>query len=311
MSKFRFDKMDAGESAFFSRQLEHIRPGLFEVKYSELKAMSFLPVNTSIHPGAEEYTYRWFDMVGKAELSSDYSSRGPRADVLGNEASSKIRGIKASYGYSIQEARAAMMAQLPLDMRKARAARTAIAQKIDDILLMGDGTSTYLGLYGLFKLSGTTTYTTTTGDAGETEFEDKTPDEIITDLHGLVHKVVTDTKEVERPDSMILPLSTLNYLATTRMGDGSDQTILNFFKATSPYIRNIDSSTKLETAGATSSKRIVAYAKSPDKLEAILPIEFEQLPPEQEGYEVITQCAARLGGVVPYFPKSIVYADGV
>ena len=44
-------------------------------------------------------------------------------------------------------------------------------------------------------------------------------------------------------------------------------------------------------------------------LEAICPIIFEQLAPQFEGYEVLTNCHARCGGVVLYYPKSVSYAD--
>lgn len=311
MSKFRFDNMDAAESAFFSRQLEHIRPGLLEVLYPELKAKSFVPVNSAVAPGAEEYTYRFFNKVGKAELISDYSVRSPRADILGTEASSKLRSMGSSYGYSFQEARAAQMAGLDLSNRKAMAARTAIEQKMDDVLLLGDGTEPYLYMTGLFKQSGTATYSTPNGAYGDTEWEGKTPDEIITDLHGIPNGIVASSLEVYRPNTLILPLTSYNLIATRRMGDGSNTTILEFFKGTSQYVTSVLSSTKLETAGSGSSKRMVCYERAPDKLEAIIPVTFEQFTPQFDGMEVVTQCHARTGGVVVYHPKALSYADNI
>lgn len=311
MSKFRFDNMDAAESAFFSRQLEHIRPGLLEVQFAELKGKSFVPVNSAVSPADEEFTYRYHESFGTAELASDYSKRGPRSDVKGTEASSKIRAMKSSYGYSMQESRAAAKAGFPLDARKARAARRSIEQLHDDILLLGDGTAPYLGLYGLFKLSGTATYSVPNGAAGTKTFETKTPEEMVADLHGIANGIALATLDVERPDTMILPLSTFQLISTKRMGDGSNVTVLDFFKGTSQYVSTVLSSTKLETAGSASAKRMVCYSRNPDKLEAIIPVEFEQLAPQWDGFEVVTQCHARTGGVVSYFPKSISYGDGI
>lgn len=310
--KYRFERMDAGMNAFFSRQLEHIRPGLFEVQYEELKGLELVPMNTSVHIGAEEYTYRWYDQVGKATLMSSLSRRGPRADVHGHEATSKIRSIAASYGYNIQEGRAAMMARLPLEQRKAKAARRAIAEEMDRILLMGDGTSTYYGLYGLFKLSGTGTYVVPDGAALSDTFESKTPEECLFTLHDFMRAMVEETKEVEKPTDLILPLSDYGYLSTTTLGFGTETTILQAFVKNSPYIKSMDkihSHTLLETAGAASSKRMIAYKPDPDKLEAIVPVEFEQFAPQWDGYEVLTDCHARTGGIVLYYPKSIYYAD--
>jgi len=312
--KYKFERMDAGQNAFFSRQLEHIRPGILETRYEELIGTSLVPVNSSVHVGAEEYTYRYYDQVGSAELMSSLSRRGPRADIHGHEATSKIRSIAASYGYNIQEGRAAQMAQLNLDQRKAKAARRAIAEKVDYVALMADGTNnaTSLGLYGFFKLSGTHTYVMPDGDAGTDEFTDKTPDECIFALHDMVRSQVEDSLQVEKPDSMVMPLSTYGYLSTTRMGDGSETTILQHFVKNDPYIKSIDRitpHTRLETAGSGGVKRMVAYKKDPEKLELILPVEFEQFAPQWDGYEIITDCHARIGGVVLYYPKSVTYSD--
>lgn len=312
MIKYRFDNMDASENAFFSRQLEAIRPGLLEVKFAELKGLQFVPMR-AIPAGAEVYTYRSMQAYGQAVLQAHLSKTGNRSEVVGSEQTSLIRSIAASYAFNIQEIRAAQMAGLDLDARKAAAARRAIAQKLDDVLLTADGTAdaSSLGLRGLFDLADTLSFTTSTGAGGDTEFDTKSPDEVVADLHNLSNGIVANSLEAHAPDTMIMPLTTYNYCATRRMGDGASQTILEHFRSTSPYIRNIMTSTRLETAGSGSSKRIVCYQRSPEVLEAIVPVEFEQLPPQWDGYESITHCHARTGGVVCYYPKAVSYADNV
>lgn len=308
--KYRFDNMDASENAFFSRQLEAIRPGLLEVKFAELKGLQFVPMR-GLPLGAQVHTYRYFESYGKAELMATLSKRADRSEVKGSEATTLIRSMGASYAYDIQEIRSAQMAGLDLENRKAMAARRAIAQLHDDILTLGDGTAPYLGLYGLFALASTLSFTTSTGGAGGTTFASKTPDEVVTDLHRQTNLIVSNSKDLHKPNTMIMPLTTYQYCATTRMGDGSNTTILDFFRQTTPYITSIQTSTRLETAGSGSSKRIVCYEKSPDVLEALVPVEFEQLPPQWDGYESVTQCHGRTGGVVCYFPKAVCYADNV
>lgn len=307
--KWHFQRMDATTNAFFSRQLEHIRPGLFDVLYEELTGLSLVPVNSAVHIGAEEFTYRYYDQVGKAELMASLSRRGPRADIHGHEATSKIRSIAASYGFNIQEGRAAQMANLPLDQRKAKAARRAIAEGLDNVVLLGDGTATYYGLYGFFKLSGTHTYVMPDGDAGTDHFEDKTADECLFALHDMARSQVEDSKRVEKPNTLVLPLTDYGFLTTTRASQLSEMTIMNVFLKNDPYIKTVESHTLLETAGSGSVKRAIMYNKNPDKLEAIVPIEFEQFAPQWDGYEILTDCHSRTGGVVAYYPKSITYTD--
>jgi hypothetical protein len=313
--KFRFDeieRMDDGSqlNAFFSRQLEHIRPQIFDIRYPTLKGRIFVPINSSMSNGAEEYTYRYFDEVGEAKPVRDYATDFPRVDIKGEEATQKVRSIGDSYGWSIQEARAAMMAGLSLDVRKARAARNAIERKIDRILLLG---STEFGfvMRGLFNLDGVITFSVPNGAGGDTEFESKTPDEILSDMHAVSRKVVVDSLEMEKPDTMIVPLSTYGHISTTRMGDGDARTILAKFLADEPHVKRVETSHLLETAGAGGTKRMVVYERSPDKLEGLIPQEFEQFPPQFRGMEVITHCHARIGGVVLYYPKSVAYADGI
>lgn len=306
--KFRFDNMDAAENAFFSRQLEHIRPGLLEVQYAELKGRSFVPVNNSMAGGTEVYTYQFMNKVGYAKIVADYGTDFPSVDVLGDEASQKIKGLGASYRYSIQEARAAQMAGEDLDMRKARAARDAVERKLDDILLLGDSDA---GLPGLFSLSNTNTYTIPNGAGGGAAWSGKTSDEIVADLNAAANKIVEDSFEVEKPTRILLPTVQYNLIASKRMGDGSDQTVLSHFLGVNEYINQVMSSTRLSTAGAAGVTRMVVYNPDPMKLEAIIPQEFEQAAPMFNGFTVKTQVHLRTGGVVAYFPKSVLYADGI
>lgn len=324
---------DAGESLFFARQLEYIRPGLFEVLYPDLEAKKFLPLETSIAPGAEIFTYRSVDKVGRAQLLKSYSNALPRADVLGKEATQQLRSAGIMYGYNMQELRAAMLAQIPLDVRKAMAARYAMALLVDEVMWYGRSDTTAqqdttngfdagmlnAGLVGLANLSNTTSYTTQNGGAGSKLWRRKTADEIVADMHGVVNNVVKVTFGIHRPDTLILPLAAYNIAATKRMGDGSNQTCLDFFLKTSPYVKTVEPSYRLDAArspnwnGTTSptTGRAIAYEKNPERLTALLPLEFEQLAPQQEHFEIRTACHARMGGVIAYFPGSISYMDGI
>lgn len=311
--KFRFDNMDASENVFFSRQLEQIRAQAFEVQYAELKGFALVPAKTDFHPGVEEYTYRVFDKVGRAALSSNGSDKGPRVDLKGFETTSKFKTLKDSYGYNIQEARNAMMASLDLNGRKAKAARDAIATLSDDAILLGaNGTGLQgSGFSGLFTLTGTETYTVPNGAAGSTLWTAKTPDEIVQDMHGMVFQVEQNSSEVETCDTMVLPLSRKGLVSSTRMGDGSNQTILSHFLETNGSIKAVEFSQKLNSNTAWTGARCMAYKKDPGKIECLVAVEFEQLPPQYDGYEVITHCQARIGGTICYFPKSVIYGDNI
>lgn len=312
--KFHMDgvaRIDANLNAFFSRQLEQIRPQLFEIKYPELKARKWIPIKNDINPGAEVYTYQTLDQTGKAAPITDYGKDMPRVDVAGAaEDSQKMRAMGASYGWNIQEARAAMFAGLDLDTRKARAARRAIEHELNEILLIGS-TRYGITLRGLFNVNSPTTYTVV-----NTTWADETPDEIIADMTGIVSKVKQDSKEIEFVDTLLLPLTSLELIKNRRMGDGSNVTILSYFlelmRSEVPGFL-VDSSQHLEADGGHSGgsvKRMVAYRRDPEVLEGIVQ-EFEQFPPEFKSLEVVTQCMARTGGVVAYRNKAVAYGDNI
>lgn len=303
---------DSSESIWFARQLEYIRPGLLEVLYPRLEGKSLVPIDGSMGPGASNWTYRSFNKVGQAALVEDYSKDPPRADVLGAEATQAIKPYGVMYGYNFQELRAGMMAQLPLDVRKAMAARYAMELKIDQIIFYGDVAG---GLKGLTNLSNTTAFTVPNGAKGTKLWRDKTPDEIVLDMHNFVDNVVSSSFGVYQPTTLLLPLKAYQIAATRRMGDGSNQTCLSFFQDVNPYIQEVrptyrlDQSQSANWSGTTG--RMIAYDKSPERLVMLLPVEFEQLAPEQTGYEYKTLCHARIGGVVAMHPASISYGDGI
>lgn len=301
-------KLDAAESAFLDQQLEQVRSSTYDVKYPNLKAREYLPVDNSLDPGTETVVYYQFDSVGSAKMIASYADDLPRADVFANRFTSNVKSLGNSFGYSVQEIRAARKAGLDLDARKAQAARRAMEEKLDELARSGDAAS---GLQGFFDISGALTYTVPAdGTGGSDDWSSKDADLVIRDLNGMVNYIVSQTKEVEAPDTLLLPLTAYQEIATRRMGDGSDQTILNFFLATNPYVRTVSPWWRLETAGTGGIRKAIAYRRDPEALQLLVPQEFEMFAPETRGLEMLTACHMRCGGVVAYYPLSICYAEG-
>lgn len=301
--------MDANEANFIAMQLLAMRPGIYKVEYPALKAKGFIPWNTSVHPGAEEYGVDKWDGVGEPLISRDYTTETPMVETSIERKSTPIFGMRLGYQYSLQEAQAAIFSRQPLNERKAMKVREEMERKLDDIAFVGEAVS---GVKGLFNQTGTTTYTPkATGTGGSKKFDDKAPDDILLDLNEAVSKIVSDTKEVEIPDQGLLPLTTYNLLTSKRVGDGTSSTILAYFVQNQPFVKSIEPTHKLETAGASSTKRMVFYRKDPTRLEMIVPLPFQQLAPQSDGFVVKTLCHMRTAGVAVYLPKSICYSDDI
>lgn len=302
-------RMDANESAFFTRQLEFIKSATYDTKYKMLKAISLIPVSTEAPSGADSITYRSFSKVGFAKIISDYANDFPRADIYGEEKTAKVRSIGSSYGYSIKEIRRAQMAQLTLDQRRAEAARRASDEKVDTIAWNGDSET---GLQGLINYPGITEYTVPADGTGASKlWSTKTPDQIVRDITGLVNAIVSTTNGREAPDTLIMPIANYMHIANTRMPYGTDKTILTFVLENSPFLKMVDWVVELNTAGLNSTAKMMAYTRNPMNLTLEIPQPFEQFPPQQKGMEFEIPCHQETGGVIVYYPLSVAYGDGI
>lgn len=301
-------RFDADEGLFFARELERIKSSSYDVLYPEFTASRIIPVSTDAGAGAETITYYQYDQVGLARIIANYATDLPRVDLVGKAFSSKIKSIGTSYGYSIQDVRAARMANKPLEQRKANAARRANDQEANRIAYFGDEKH---GLNGLFTHPNITVYTLPAdGTGSSTKFKDKTPDQVLRDLNGMANKVIQITKGVEIPDTVILSYTVYGDLATRPRSATSDTSILDYFLKNSPYIKKVEVIPEAAGAGTGGTDIIMMYKKSEDKLTLEIPQPFEQFPQQPEGLEFVIPCHSRCGGVIVYYPLSIIKAEG-
>lgn len=301
--------LDANESAFFKRETEYIKTQTYDVKYKALKAFDLIPVSGEAGPGASEITWRQFAAVGLAKIVQDYAKDFPRVDVYGTENTIKVKSLGDSYGYSVQEIRQSQMTNKRLDQRRAETARRAIDELTNTIALTGDTNS---GLLGLLNYPGITEATIPNDGTGTSKtWASKTPDQIIRDVTNLVNAVVATTNGREQPDTMLLPITQYNDIATRRVSSVSDTTVLEYILRTSPYIKKIDWLSELSTAGASGVARVLLYVRDPRNLTLEIPQPFEQFDPIQEGMAYSIPCHARLGGVIVYYPLSVSFGDGI
>ena len=299
-------RFDANETIFFQRQLEHIEQTIYEIKYPTLIARDLVPKIGGINTGAQTHLYREYDQVGVAKILSDYADDLPRADVIAKETTSPIKSLGASYGYDLQELRAASMANVQLDSTKGSAARRMIEEGIDNLLSFG---SIVHGFRGLLNQTGTNTYVIPNGVSGFPQWSKKTSDEILDDLNGIAKSVVVTSNGVEYIDTIVIPFDQHALISTKPRSSTSDTTVLDFFLKNSPWVKAVIPWYRCNTAGSGGTPRGVGLRRDPEALGAVIPQEFEQLPVQQENLAFKIPCHARCGGVVVRLPLTIVYFD--
>jgi len=300
MSEFRMD--EAG--LFLERQLEYIRPQIFETEYADIKYPTLLPVTSEAGPGAQTFTYRIMDATGQFKVISDAADDLPRSDVTQTEKSINIRSIGGSFGYTVQELRAAQMANVALEQRRAAAVRRAYEEKVEAIALFGESS---VSLQGFFNNSTVDVVAADQWFTGATA-TGTTAQEMLELLNYGVTAIINGSNMKEQPDTILMAWEDYSVISTTRNSDSSDVTVLEYFLRTNPFIRNVEPINQLASSkGLLSKNRMVFYKRDPGKVQLHIPQPLELFPPQQRGLEFVVPAHARVGGVALYYPKSVLY----
>lgn len=310
-------RLDAAESIWFKRELEAIDQRLYETIYPEHKARTLIPTQDGVAEHERVYTYRLFDKVGKARVIGNSADDLPSVSMSGTETSVNIKQLGASYGWDIFEIKAAAATGRPLDRMLADAARFAVDALLDEMLALGteDGAAVH-GLTGLLNhASVDATYALSTKSGGGTTWANGTPDEIASDVTGLMSFVKGRLKDAGGADfsrfTILVPIEQYNLIAQRRMGDGSDTTILRWLLANSPFLESIESWHRCDGAGAGATDRMVCYPRSPLVVTGLVPMEFTSLPPQERNLRFVINCVASCGGAIVRYPIAMAYADGI
>lgn len=303
-------RFDANETGFLERELTQLRTKVYEVQYADNLAIQFVPLATDIDPDAKTYSTPVLDRTGQAKVIGNGVTDIPRVDIKKDEILGTVATLAISYAFDIFELRTAARLGIPLEMWKAQAARAAIEEGIDKMLAFGQTVSqTGLGVAGLVNNASVAVDTSsfqpwvagTTTAAQMLTMLNKPPSAL---------NVTVQNKGALLPDTLLMSSAYFDLASTTQISTGSDMTVLEYFKRNSPYIKNVVQWNRLATANAAGNgPRLVYYRKSPVVLEGVVPRQFEQLPPQPKGLEVVTDCLGRAGGVKLYHPEAVSYVD--
>ena len=305
-------RADAGESIWFARQLDYVKSQAYDIKRPSLSAMTLFPVANDVPEGALTMTYRQYDSVGAAKLIAAGADDLPRADVTGREYTSPIRAIGVSYGYSTREIRHARMAGVPLETRKMMAARRAHEELVNKLAWFGDADS---GIPGFLTNANVPGYTVTADGAGgggsSKLWINKTADQILRDMNGIVNQVYTQSKTVHRATELWVPPSQYALISSTPRSNDSDTTILEFFLRSNPFVQRVVPVLELQGAKAGPLDTMVAIDNSVENYQLVLPMMFRQYSPQERNLEWVVPCESEMGGVVFTYPFSASIADSI
>lgn len=300
-------KLDEAGGIYFTKQLEYVKAKVLEEVLKPLTYAQFIPVNTEMPLGASNFTWRSYKAFGLARYISDYGKDIPRVGLGATENTITPKTIATSYGYTVMDIRRAQYAGVDLDTRLAKTARRTIEELINKSAWNGDAT---YNVQGLLNYPGTATYSVPGADANAKKWVNKTADQIIDDLNGVVASVDVATNGIEQVSIVLIPQAQMTLIRNKRSASASDLTVYEFWTRNNPGIA-LEVCRELKGAGSGGADKIIAYTRSSDKLEFILPSALEQHEPQKDFLEYVIPMTAVLCGVVAYAPLSICLAEGV
>jgi len=283
---------------------------VFEEKYPSFDYAKYVPVNEDGDMwDVGTIVTSMTGPIGKAEYISAKGFDIPNVSHQSSQATSNFYLAGAGYEVTLQEVNRASRMGVDLPTKDASDARKVMEKFAYDRAISG---STEKGFKGLINNTSVPTASAPTGT-----WATATPAQMLADVDAALTDVFSNTKETELADTVLLP-TTAFLVANRTQVTGTTMTVLQYLMANNAYTAitkqplNIMPSRELETAGASSTRRIVAYAKNPGVVEFFLPGAPTFMPPHP-----ISSLAYRVDGIMNvgqleiYRPKGFSYRDGI
>ena len=309
---------DAMQSAmgFVIAQTAKINSTVYETKYQDVRYRGLVYMDTEGPEWVESILYMSSDVVGKAEWLNPDADDVPKVDLKQAMTGTTVHDAGIGYDWTEKEVQRAMMLNIPLKDRKARAARQAAEQMIDRLVWAGQASKGMTGIINAPLVPVVDAAATGTGSS--TRLRDKTPGQILVDFNRMLQGVYVNTGRTALANVVALPTEAHLYLASTILPDSGGKTLLEWIASTNLYTTgsrqplNIIALPELDAAGAGGTSRAVAFRNSREVVQGYLPMPFRFSPPWQTGpWRWDVPGMFRFGGVEWFLPKEGLYMDGL
>ena len=321
--------MDAAESAFINQALTHIVEELFPTLVPPLKARKFIPTTIEGDPG--DQSYRWLrpTRTGIARFANAPMADLPVVGAYIDEINVPYYTVGAKIQYDYFELLAIGAAKKngqTFDGIKEKliAALEANEKKLDLIAAFGSATppNSYgvevdadVGMTGLLNCANMSSYTIPAGASGSKAWANKTADEVLADLYGIVAAMEATTYEVHVPNMMLMPIAQYQAIASRKVSEtGNAETILSYFMRTRREIGRpiqVNPWMYMQGAGAAGADRLLIYSNDTRMARHPLSVDKSTLPASQQGLVTEQVVYSKTPGFVAFRPLSIMYGDGI
>lgn len=176
------------------------------------------------------------------------------------------------------------------------------------------------GTTGLINDPDVVATTAATGAGGTTTFKTKTPDEILADIN----TAILDAWEASEydldavPNHIIMPYEQFNYLATTKVSQLAEKTILTFLLENNVATANgsdlfIGATAWCKGAGTGTTDRMAVYCNKERyvAMDELVPLTRAMTSPNTKDFCYDTAYAANVSEVEVFYSQTIAYVDGI
>ena len=298
--------LDDGLS-FFISQLAALEPKIYETKYKNITFGDDIPLKTDVPEWADSWEYIAFDAVTLGKFIGASADDLPSVALSANKSTVKIGYAGIEYFYSMEDLRKSSIQGLPLDATMGRMANRGSQEHSQRVAYFGDADR---GMEGLFNNSNVPL------DGSTLDWETATGEAIFADANGVLTEVWTNSAETAVPNRLLLPSARWALMQSKKMADGTDTTVLEYFKKNNLYTgltgAEIMVAPRLQLKGAAAggtNDRMLAYEYNEDNLAMAMPLMFRPLPPQADGLKIKVPCEYKLSGTEFRYPFAAAYRD--
>ncbi|HEY1814890.1 MAG TPA: major capsid family protein [Kofleriaceae bacterium] len=310
-------RIDGVDSYWLSNQLQKLDPTKYYKVVPGLVGRKNLPLVEGASPNLPVYKYALTEFQGSAKKTGPGGRDGGTIKVIRRETTQAVKTIKASFGWTVDDIRAASETGQDLPGDSQVGAVNTIEQQIDGLLCTGDSPT---GIPGIANFPGVATTAPVIKDGGSATAWNATgadPYKIVQDVANIITAANSALKQAQLPGSdvpafdqyvLFLPYDRWTLIATTPLNpsSGSPVTILAFIEANFKMLKAIVPWWRLSTADASHSNgpmMVLAPAMdngtvNPMSGGALIPRSYEQLAEQYDDDNIIIPARGKCGGYV-------------
>jgi len=297
-----------------------------DVLYPEIKYLDVLPESlpdTSASAGADIFSKIFRDRRGVGDWRAVGSNAVPQVGYTINKLSVEMYNAGVSSVIDLQDIARSEQArslgeQYGINVLRevTDTMRLSSERHIEKIVFFGDPEKEFEGYISNSNIPQTTVEV---GASLSTEWDTKTPDEIIFDVVSAITRIYENSRGVFVPTHVYLPLSQYDLILAMKAGTrANDETVYNYLRTQTLPARThgefmIEPLRYLAGAGAGSTDRMMMATKEDSYFMMAMPIPFRLLSASgvMDGYNQKLYSEYKFSGVKVVYPTAFDYADGI